>query len=78
MCEFCENIREIKEEDEYMSHPLQAETDEFPHREKLILAKLRDRIIFYGFNVYHYEDDATYDVQASFCPVCGQKLNEKE
>lgn len=77
MCEFCKNIRKIKEQDEYKHNPLDAETDEFPHREKLVLAKLRGKVIFYGFNKYHYEDDSIYEnVEVNFCPECGRKLRD--
>ena len=79
MCEFCENIKTISEEDRYAKHPLKANSDDFPKREKLILAKLNGKIIFYGFNKYFSEDDAMYDnLEAVFCPICGKKLTETE
>lgn len=78
MCEFCENIKEIREDDIYEKNPLVAETDKFPYREKLVLAKIGSKIIFYGFNKYHYEDDAMYkDIDCKFCPMCGRKLTEE-
>lgn len=75
MCEFCENIPEIKEP--LLSHPLEAETDEFPAREKLILAKCDGKMVFYGFNKYKCEDDAIYrNIDPVFCPMCGRKIGE--
>lgn len=77
MCEYCKNIIEIKSENEYKKHPIDADTDEFPEREKLILAKLSGKIIFYGFNKYCYEDDAMYELEVNYCPKCGRNLTEE-
>lgn len=76
MCEFCKNIIEIKPENQYRKHPIDADTDEFPEREKLILVKLNGKIMFYGFNKYFCEDDATYEAEVNFCPKCGRNLTE--
>ena len=35
-------------------------------------------LCFYGFNKYHYEDDAYYgNVDINYCPMCGRKLVEE-
>lgn len=41
------------------------------------MAKLGNKIIFYGFNKYYYEDDTMYEkTEANYCPACGRKLTE--
>lgn len=71
MCGYCENIKTVKQiikEDSKTRY-------EFPERERLVLAKIGKKIIFYGFNKYAYEDDAEYEnMEVNFCPVCGRKL----
>jgi hypothetical protein len=75
MCSYCKKIRIIKDEDECSCQPLTAETEDFPQREKLILAKLKGKFVFYGFNKYRYEDDSIYDnINPQDCPMCGRKL----
>lgn len=72
MCEFCSNIHDIDIDGEP-----EAENDEFPIREQLILVKIDGKFRFWGFNKYFYEDDACYgNVEAVLCPLCGRKLNE--
>lgn len=75
MCDFCENIRTISNKNS--ANPLTS-NKEFPIREELVLARIGEKIVFYGFNKYHYEDDAIYeDLEVSFCPKCGRKLVEE-
>ena len=78
MCEFCKEIPRIK--DPYLSRPLdKLNDDDFPKRQKLILAKCRGEIVFYGFNKYGYEDDAIYNnVKPLYCPMCGRDLRSEE
>lgn len=77
MCEFCDEDKIPEIENEYDVNPLKAETEDFPFREKLILAKLHGKYVFYGFNKYRYEDDTIYyETEANHCPVCGRKLVE--
>lgn len=78
MCEFCKKIPRIKYPS--LSRPLdKLNDDDFPKREKLILAECRGEIVFYGFNKYGYEDDAIYrNVKPLYCPMCGRDLRSKE
>lgn len=76
MCEFCENIPTIKKwglpEDELPCE------DNDVSREKVVLARYKKKIRFYGFNEYHYESDALYtNVEVKYCPLCGRKLSEE-
>ena len=54
MCYFCKDIKRISYGEEIES----AEKD-FA-REKIILCYIDDKLCFYWFNKYHYEDDAYY------------------
>lgn len=77
MCEYCNDIKEIKEEDERKKNPLETDTVKFSHREKLVLAKIGNKVLFYGFNKYAYEDDAIYkNIECAFCPKCGRNLTD--
>lgn len=72
MCEFCENIKRISYEDK-----IETENKEFS-REKLILCYIDNKLCFYGFNKYSYEDDAYYmNMDINYCPICGRKLAEE-
>ena len=69
MCDFCKGIKRISYGEEIES----AEKD-FA-REKIILCYIDDKLCFYGFNKYHYEDDAYYgNVDINYCPMCGRKF----
>ena len=69
MCEFCEKIKRISYEDK-----IETENREFS-REKLILCYIDNKLCFYGFNKYCYEDDAHYmNMDINYCPMCGRKL----
>lgn len=69
MCEFCENIKRISYEDK-----IETENKEFS-REKLILCYIDNKLCFYGFNKYSYEDDAHYmNMNINYCLICGRKL----
>ena len=54
MCDFCKDIKRI-------SYGEEIECTEIGFaREKIILCYIDDKLCFYGFNKYHYEDDAYY------------------
>lgn len=74
MCEFCENIPVIKK--------LETFDDELSYEdkkttiEKVVIVRYKNKLRFYGFNKYRYEDDALYEnLDVFFCPVCGCKLS---
>ena len=69
MCDFCKGIKRISYGEEIES------TEKDFAREKIILCYIDDKLCFYGFNKYHYEDDAYYgNVDINYCPMCGRKL----
>lgn len=76
MCDFCENIP-VVEKWECFEDELYCENKGLA-REKIVLVRYENKIRFYGFNKYHYEDDALYkNADARFCPLCGRKLSEE-
>lgn len=75
MCDFCKNIPVIKKWETF-DDELKCE-DKNLTREKIVLVRYKDKIKFYGFNKYFYEDDALYEnVDVKFCPMCGHKLRK--
>ena len=72
MCDFCKGIKRISYGEEIES------TEKDFAREKIILCYIDDKLCFYGFNKYHYEDDAYYgNADINYCPMCGRKLVEE-
>lgn len=69
MCDFCKDIKRI-------SYGEEIECTEIGFaREKIILCYIDDKLCFYGFNKYRYEDDAYYgNVDINYYPMCGRKL----
>ena len=69
MCDFCKGIKRISYGEEIES------TEKDFAREKIILCYIDDKLCFYGFNKYHYEDDAYYgNADINYCPMFGRKL----
>ena len=67
MCDFCKDIKRI-------SYGEEIECTEIGFaREKIILCYIDDKLCFYGFNKYHYEDDAYYgNADINYCHMCGR------
>lgn len=64
MCDFCKDIKRISYGEEIEC------TETGFAREKIILCYIDDKLCFYGFNKYHYEDEHITETWISIIARC--------